>query len=711
MSEHLPKDQIFISKLTEIIQTNIGNENFSIKELAYELGISHYSLNRRLFAITNKTFKQFLREARLQKALHMLQNEELTVSEIAYKVGFSSPAYFNTCFHEFFGYPPGKVSKEVFASANEINHIHVMENLKQKGPVWRTFLIISSLFFAVLVFLVYIFFIKNSSTKISTPLNDLEKSIAVLPFKNISDTLSNRYFIDGLMEEILTNLSKIHDLRVIPRSSVEQFREPGKTAHEIGKKLNADYIVVGSAQKNGNIVRLWVQLIEASREGQIWAETYEVEIRETKDIFKIQSQVAQSIAAKLKTTITPDEKQRIEKTSTIDLTAYDFYLRGREEEEKYMLDNKNKLSLRKAEELYNKALRNDSAFALAYTGLARVYWEKYYYKTEAYFSENYIDSVLILCDIALSYDDQLSDAHTIKGKYYRETKKPEQAHKEYDKAISLNPNDWVAYWEKGKLYYCEYDHIQSLINFEKAISLYRGEQLPILLRTIGQEFMHLGFPEKAYYYWKAALDLDGDSSSYYIDLMANEFCHGNFTKAIDYGDKAYANDSTYTYFNIILTLSHIFLGNYEKSLKYLNNHLESFKSLGQTDVVSMWIIGYIYWKNGYKEKAEYYFEETIINSYRMLDLGRVYAILPDVYYDLAGVYAFRGETDNAFKNLRIFSQKKCTSIDWSIMLKNDPLFDSIRDEPEFQKIIKEVEKKYQAEHERVRKWLEERGTL
>ena len=114
MIEHLPKDQIFIRKLTEITLANLGKENFGIKELAHELGMSHYSYKSRLYAITNKTFKQFIREARLQKAFQMLQNEELTASEVAYKVGFSSPAYFNTCFHEFFGYPPGKVSKGVF---------------------------------------------------------------------------------------------------------------------------------------------------------------------------------------------------------------------------------------------------------------------------------------------------------------------------------------------------------------------------------------------------------------------------------------------------------------------------------------------------------------------------------------------------------------------------------------------------------------------
>lgn len=202
-----------------------------------------------------------------------------------------------------------------------------------------------------------------------------------------------------------------------------------------------DYIVEGSGQKYGNIFGLRVQLIEASGDRHIWAETYEQEIRETKDIFKIQSEVAQSIAAELKATITPDEKQLIEKSSTTNLTAYDFYLRGREEEGKYLSDNKNKLSLRKAQDLYHKALRYDSAFAPAFTGLARVYRDKYSFKSETYFNENYLDSVLILCNLALSYDDQLADAHTIKGKYYTDIKKQEQAFKEYNKAISLNPND------------------------------------------------------------------------------------------------------------------------------------------------------------------------------------------------------------------------------------------------------------------------------
>ena len=137
-----------------------------------------------------------------------------------------------------------------------------------------------------------------------------------------------------------------------------------------------------------------------------------------------------------KATITAEEKQLIEKIPTKNLTAYDLYRKGREEhwfDNITKFDNKNNLSLKKAEDLYRKALENDSAFALAYAGLAKIYWDKYHNKTETYFTENYLDSILILCNIALSYDDQLADAHTLKGRYYRDHKKPEEAFREYTK--------------------------------------------------------------------------------------------------------------------------------------------------------------------------------------------------------------------------------------------------------------------------------------
>ena len=125
----------------------------------------------------------------------------------------------------------------------------------------------------------------------------------------------NTYFINGIMDEILNNLQKIKDFRVLSRTSTEQYRGSTKlTIPKIAKELDVNYIVEGSGQKYGNTFRLRVQLIAANNEKHLWGESYEQEIKETKDIFKIQSQVAQTIASELKATITPEEKQLIEKT-------------------------------------------------------------------------------------------------------------------------------------------------------------------------------------------------------------------------------------------------------------------------------------------------------------------------------------------------------------------------------------------------------------
>lgn len=120
MVEAIITDQIFINKLTEIILANLGNEKFGVKELAQESGMSLYRMSRKLHSINKKTVNQFIREVRLQKALEMLKNEEYTGSEVAYKTGFGSPAYFSKCFHDFFGYTPGEVRERIQIILNQI---------------------------------------------------------------------------------------------------------------------------------------------------------------------------------------------------------------------------------------------------------------------------------------------------------------------------------------------------------------------------------------------------------------------------------------------------------------------------------------------------------------------------------------------------------------------------------------------------------------
>ena len=156
MSEHITKDHAFISKITEIIHANLNNVNFGVKELVRESGESQYRLGRRLRSITNKTLNQFISETRLKKAFEMLQNEEVTASEVAYKAGFSSPAYFTKCFHDFFGYPPGKVKNEDH-KIKEIIPVRFFPEKEQKSYAQRTIThtLAGFLFLSVLIYIVY----------------------------------------------------------------------------------------------------------------------------------------------------------------------------------------------------------------------------------------------------------------------------------------------------------------------------------------------------------------------------------------------------------------------------------------------------------------------------------------------------------------------------------------------------------------------------
>jgi TolB-like protein/Tfp pilus assembly protein PilF len=246
----------------------------------------------------------------------------------------------------------GKVSKDVVTAKPELP--------KKLNP---KIIFASSLVLALLV-LGYFFIPKLLKFSKS-----VEKSIAVLPFKNDSSNDSTTYFTDGVTEEILTDLQTVKDIRVISRTSVEQFRGPTKlTIPEIAKKLGVNYIAEGSGQKYGNTFRLRVQLIRAAKESHLWAKSYEKEIKDAKDIFSIQSEIAQSIAGELKAVITPQEKQLIEKAPTADLAAYNDYLQGIFYWRKFTQHDEVV-----ALQYFEQAIEKDPKYALAYAAICKVW--------------------------------------------------------------------------------------------------------------------------------------------------------------------------------------------------------------------------------------------------------------------------------------------------------------------------------------------------
>ena len=195
------------------------------------------------------------------------------------------------------------------------------------------------------------------------------KSIAVLPFENLSDDKQNTYFADGVQDQILTNLAKVSDLRVISHTTVRQYKsgEP-RNLREIGRQLGVTHILEGSVQRAGDRLRIAAQLIDARTDSQVWAETYD---RTAADLFAIQSELAESIVAQLQAKLSPEQKADIEARPTQDLVAFELYLRAKQIVDSYLIAEDVRAALLSALESLDQAIKRDPDFVSAYCYIAR----------------------------------------------------------------------------------------------------------------------------------------------------------------------------------------------------------------------------------------------------------------------------------------------------------------------------------------------------
>jgi serine/threonine-protein kinase len=245
-------------------------------------------------------------------------------------------------------------------------------------PRWPKFALIAALFVSgvALAISFSIFFRRGSPTIAQTSSEVVagavasipEKSIAVLPFENLSDAKENAYFTDGVQDEILTDLAKIADLKIISRTSVMHYQSGvARNLREIAKTLGVAHVVEGSVQRSGNRVRVNAQLIDARINRQLWGETYD---RDLADVFAIQSQIAKAIADQLQAKLSPSEKAAIERPPTGDITAFDLYTRGKNLLLTTTFSSSAGVNLLKAADLLNQAVARDPAFVQAYCQLA-----------------------------------------------------------------------------------------------------------------------------------------------------------------------------------------------------------------------------------------------------------------------------------------------------------------------------------------------------
>ncbi len=203
-----------------------------------------------------------------------------------------------------------------------------------------------------------------------------EKSIAVMPFQNLSDEKQNAYFADGVQDEILTNLARVADLKVISRTSTMQYKDGARrNLRDVAKTLGVSHVVEGSVQRSGGRVRVNAQLIDAKSDAQLWGETYD---RDIADVFAIENELAQQIVSQLKSKLSPQEKAAIEQKPTADLVAHDLYIRAKTLITSSLFSTPAQESLFEAVRLLNEAIERDPAFALAYYQIAQAHDQLYF---------------------------------------------------------------------------------------------------------------------------------------------------------------------------------------------------------------------------------------------------------------------------------------------------------------------------------------------
>jgi len=345
---------------------------------------------------------------------------------------------------------------------------------------------------------------------------DVKKSVAVLPFANRSPDVSDTYFVDGIHDDVLTQLSKIQDLKVVSRTSVERFRGTTLGIPEIGATLGADAIIEGAVQRSGDRVRITVQLIQAQTDDHIWAETYDREISAA-NIFAIQSEIAVAIAKQLKARLTDAEQAELSALPTESFAAYDLYLQGVELARQWDPD-----AFDRAADLFRSALDIDPDYARAYAGLCDVFLKNYRYTRNT----SMVPRAQSYCERALQIDDSLFEVRMSLGNLHMATGNYDLAGAQFLKAIESEPESDSAYRRLGRSY------TERQMESEAEEALLQAIEIAPAEADNHDALAHFHyvfgrFPQAIAAY-EEAIRLNPEEPAHYLGLGASKYLSGDF---------------------------------------------------------------------------------------------------------------------------------------------------------------------------------------
>jgi serine/threonine protein kinase/Flp pilus assembly protein TadD len=461
----------------------------------------------------------------------------------------------------------------------------------------------------------------------------LKKSIAVLPFKSLSDNKEDEYFSDGTTEDIITQLSKIGELKVISRTSAMRYKNTDKSLREIGRELDVATVLEGSVRRSGDRVRVVSQLVDARTDEPLWAETYD---REMKDIFEIQSDVAQSIAMALRAQLSAEVKERIERRPTDSLEAYDYYLKGREYYYRYRKqDNEH------AVELFKRALELDPAYALAYAGLGDAYSQR---AGRFGMEPGWLDSAIEASERAISIDPQSAEAHKSLGLAYMARGWRRRALEAYQRSLELNPNYYPTVGNIGTTNLALGEYGEALKWTRKGLSL--NPAFAFSYSNVGYLYGCLGDYAEAERWLYKALELQPDFIYPHREFVYLHLSRGEFEKAREHSSKALALAPDEV--DSLIWAGDVEL--YAGELAQARHHYERARELcakempGIASVVVSSRLGYIYSREDRPEEARAAFEQALELGRKLTEAGDESRQLP---YYVACVHAVLGRKEEA----------------------------------------------------------------
>src|SRR5438034_5601067 len=351
------------------------------------------------------------------------------------------------------GFPIALIIAWAFELTPEgLKRTEVAEELPKKSARSHTWIYVVVIAGAISVGLFFLG--RYTSSKRSGNVEAPAKSIAVLPFENLSGNPENAYFTDGIQEEILMRLAKIADLKVVSRTSTVRYKKSPGSLGEIATQLGVANVLEGSVQRTADRVHVNVQLIKAASDAHLWAEAYD---RKLTDIFAVESEIAKTIADSLQAKLTGSERNAIAAQPTENTEAYQLYLRGR-----YLWNRRTGENLKKALAYFEQAAEKDSHYALAYAGLADSCTLIPFYSAGT--PQDYLPRARAAAQKAVELDDSLAEAHASLAFVFFVDFENAQSVKEFERAIFLNPNYAMAHhWYGGNL-------LSALGRFDQAIA-------------------------------------------------------------------------------------------------------------------------------------------------------------------------------------------------------------------------------------------------